>query len=263
VGKKWVNKITEGQKKGKRWQIIKNMINLPTIQILIHIKETLAQYYAKVKEKNYDLLQILDIGFDFHTVCPICGGENCARFIKYYTRGVIDENGTYYKDFPIARYLCERRGGQSEVSHKTFSLLPYQLAPYTKYSVPFIIKMLEVKHIEGLSISKVQDYAANFGKDEILPISSDQLSDFKQLIHDAINKIMSTEHYHEVRKKISLMGSEQERLIAFIEFAQAFECLKTDPLIRGPCGLPYDFYLNEGGYCRNAPFLFGTPSQFR
>jgi hypothetical protein len=239
------------------------MINLPTIQILIHIKETLAQYYAKVKGKNYDLLQILDLGLDFRTCCPICGGENCARFIKYYTRGVIDENGTYYNNFPIARYLCDRRGGQSGVSHKTFSLLPYQLVPYTKHSVPFIIKMLEVKHIEGLSISKLQDYVADFGEDEILSITSDQLSDFKQLIHDAINKIMTTEHYLEVREKISLMGSEQERLITFIEFAQGFECFKIDPQIRGPCGLPYDFYLTEGGYCHNAPFLFGTPSQFR
>jgi hypothetical protein len=239
------------------------MINLPTIQILIHIKETLAQYYTKVKGKNYDLVALLDIGLDFRTCCPICGGKNCARFIEYYTRGVIDENGTYYKDFPIARYLCERRGGKGEISHKTFSLLPYQLVPYTKYSVPFIVKILELKHIEGLSISKLQNYVANFGEDEILSITSDQLSDFKQLIHDAINKIMTTEHYLEVREKISLMGSEQERLITFLEFAQGFECLKIDPQIRGPCGLPYDFYLNEGGYLRNAPFLFGTPSQFK
>jgi hypothetical protein len=77
------------------------MINLPTIQILIHIKETLAQYYAKVKGKNYDLLQMLDIGLDFRTVCPICGGKNCARFIKYYTRGVIDENVHIIRIFPL------------------------------------------------------------------------------------------------------------------------------------------------------------------
>lgn len=106
------------------------MINLPTIQILIYIKETLAQYYKKVKGKNYDLVEILDLGLDFRTRCPICGGKDCARFIKYYTRGVIDENGSYYKAFPIARYVCEAKGSQNVVSHKTFSLLPYQLIPY-------------------------------------------------------------------------------------------------------------------------------------
>lgn len=239
------------------------MINLPTIQILIHMKETLAQYYRKVKGKNYDLVEILDLGLDFRTRCPICGGKDCARFIEYYTRGVIDENGTYYKNFPIARYVCEAKGGQGIGTHKTFSLLPYQLVPYIKYSVPFIIKMLKVKHIEGLSISKLQDHVANFGEDEILPISADQLSDFKELINDAISKILTTECYRELREEVSLMSSEQKRLIAFIEFAKSFECAKVNPRIRGPCGLNYDFYLNEGGYLYNAPFLFGTPSQFR
>jgi hypothetical protein len=241
MGKKWINKITEGQ--GKRGEALAD-----------HQKYDKSANYPNTNTYKRDISSVLHKGQ---------GEKLRARFIKYYTRGVIDENGTYYKNFPIARYLCERRGGQSEVSHKTFSLLPYQLVPYTKHSVPFIMKMLELKHIEGLSISKLQDYVANFGEDEILSITSDQLSDFKQLIHDAINKIMTTEHYLEIREKISLMGSEQERLITFIEFAQGFECFKIDPQIRGPCGLPYDFYLTEGGYFHNAPFLFGTPSQFR
>ncbi len=79
----------------------------------------------------------------------------------------------------------------------------------------------------GLSMSKLQDYVANFGKDEILSITSDQLSDFKQLIHDAINKIMTTEHYQEVREKMSLMGSEQERLITFLEFVQGKDIIEA------------------------------------
>ena len=176
---------------------------------------------------------------------------------------MIDENGTYYKGFPIARYICERKGGRGVVSDKTFSVLPYQLVPYTKYSVPFIIKMLKAKHIEDLSISKLQDLVANFGEDEILAISSDQLYDFKKLIRDAVNKIMATGHYQEFREEVSLMSTEQERVVLFIEFSLCFECFKINPMIRGPCGLHYDFYLNEGGYLRNAPFLFGTPYQFR
>jgi hypothetical protein len=239
------------------------MINLPTIQILINTKKTLAQYYKKIKGKSYDLIEILDLGLDFRMRCPICGGENCARFIEYYTRGVIDENGTYYKAFPIARYVCEAKGNLSIVSHKTFSLLPCQLVPYIKYSIPFIIKMLKVKHADGLSISNLQDYVANWGDNEILSISADQLSDFKDLINDAISKIMATGWYQQLREVVSLTAGERERVIAFIEFSTSFECVKVNPLIRGPCGLNCDFYLNEGGYLHNAPFLFGTPSQFR
>lgn len=134
---------------------------------------------------------------------------------------------------------------------------------WVKYSIPFIIKILKVKHEDGLSISKLQDHVANWGEDKILSISADQLSDFKYFVHDAISKIMATGYYQQLREVVSLKGSEGVRLIAFIEFAKDFECLKVNPRIRGPCGLNYDFYLNEGGYLYNAPFLFGTPSQFR
>jgi hypothetical protein len=250
--------MTESQRKKRRsvGRSSKSMINLPTIQILIYVKETLAQYYAKVKGKNYDLVEILDIGLDFRTRCPICGGEDCARFIEYYTRGVIDENGTYYKAFPIARYVCEAKG-------KTFSLLPHQLIPYIKYSITFIIKMLKARHADGLSISKLQDHVANWGENEILLISADQLSDFRDLVNDAISKILATGYYPRLREKVSLMGNVGGRVIALIEFSKDFECAKVTPQIRGPCGLNYDFYLNEGGYFYNAPFLFGTPSQYR
>jgi hypothetical protein len=74
---------------------------------------------------------------------------------------------------------------------------------------------------------------------------------------------MPKEYYQELREEISFMGSDQERITVFIEFACLFECSRIEPRIRGPCGLHYDFYLNEGGFTLNAPFLFGTPSQYR
>ena len=33
--------------------------------------------------------------------------------------------------------------------------------------------------------------------------------------------------------------------------------------IRGPCEMSYEFYIKNGGYKDNSPFLFGTPSQKR
>jgi hypothetical protein len=244
-------------------RLSKNMINLPTIQIPIYIKETLSKYYQKVKGKSYDIADILDLEIDIHNCCPICGGVGCVRFIGYYYRKMIDEKGTYYKKVPIARYICRGKGGQKIVGHKTFSLLPYQLVPYIRYSIPFIINSLETRYREDLSLSKLQDYLAQFGKDDILPISADQLLFIKNIAMEAVQKIMATGYYKEFEAQGFCSSSDKELLIAFIGFAQNFECGKIDPSIRGPCGLHYDFYLNGGGFYHNAHFLFGTASQFR
>lgn len=143
---------------------------------------------------------------------------------------------------------------------KTFSLLPYQLVPYIKYSIPFILKVLKARHIKGLSIYKIQEYIDSFGGDEYLTIDADQLLRFKQLLMEATNKILATGFYTEAKKLFESTGPEL--LEKFIEFAKNFICSKIDPCIRGPCSLSLDFYLNGGGYINNAYFLFGTPYQF-
>ncbi|MBC8179593.1 hypothetical protein H8E88_00575 [candidate division KSB1 bacterium] len=92
----------------------------------------------------------------------MCGGSHCAKFIGYYHRPVLDENGTYYKAFPIARFLCYRKGDKPIVNHRTFSLFPYQLVPYSKYSIPFIFKVLNKIYINDKSIMEVQSYLSGF-----------------------------------------------------------------------------------------------------
>jgi hypothetical protein len=168
---------------------------------------------------------------------------------------VIDEEGILFQDFPIARYLCRR-------DRKTFSLLPYQLVPYSRYSIPLIIKALEKKHTEGLSIMQLQDYLAGF-KGGMLSISHGEFAWFRRLIIGAVNKIRVNKYYPLFQEETKNKTADADLLIGFIEFAKGFECLKFEPPIRGPCALGYDFYLNGGGYFRDAHFLFGTPSQFR
>ena len=241
---------------------IKNYGNLVFIQINIFTKETLSDYFKKVSRKACDILFLLNVYLCFSECCPLCGGKECAVFIKYYYREVIDEKGTYYKNFPIARYLCRRKGHKSITHHKTFSLLPYQLIPYSKYSIQFIIKTLEARHIKGLSIYKLQEYLDTFSKTTIT-IGAEHLIGFKRLIKNAIDKIMMSQYYQEFEAKVRGEGTEQGLLRSFLEFIQTFECFKIKPSIRGPCALGYDYYLQGGGYFSNAYFLFGTPSQFR
>jgi hypothetical protein len=151
-------------------------------------------------------------------------------------------------------------GGKREVPHRTFSLLPYQLVPYTKYSIPFIIETVKKRHIEGLSLYELQDYLSGFGEGDILSVSATLVLGFQALMTEAIEKIMASGYYQDFEGN---QDTDKGRLISLLIFAEGFECAKSTHPIRGPCGLSYDFYLTGGSYFRNAPFLFGTPSQFR
>lgn len=122
---------------------------------------------------------------------------------------------------------------------------------------------MKARYEDGLSIAKVQDYLANFGKDDILTISVGQLLYFKEIVLEAVHKITASGHYQELEQEIFAKSQDDEIVVAFLKFASTFECHKVEPSIRGPCGFGYDFYLNEGGFLQRAHFLFGTPSQFR
>lgn len=236
--------------------------NLATIQVILFIEETLSNYYKKVKGETCDLFYLLTLYFHFSHCCPLCKGKDCAVFIGYYEREVINEKGTYYKSFPIARYKCRAEEGKRIVDHKTFSLLPYQLVPYSKYSIPFIIKALEARHEEGLSIYKLQEYLDTFYR-EVISIGAEHLLRFKDLMNEALEKIMISPYYQTLKDEVRYESTEEGYFKIFLKFSKKFECHKVDPSIRGPCALGYDFYLTSGGYGNNAHFLFGTASQFR
>jgi len=152
------------------------------------------------------------------------------------------------------------KGGRRQAPHRTFSLLPYQLVPYSKYSIPFIIETVKKRHIEGLSLYELQDYLSSLGEGDILSISTCQVLRFQALITEAVEKIMASGYYQDFEANTD---TEEGLLRGFLVFTECFECVKSTHPIRGPCGLSYDFYLSGGSYFRNAPFLFGTPSQFR
>jgi len=100
---------------------------------------------------------------------------------------VVDEHGTYYKEFPIARYRCYAKG-KRKIPHSTFSLLPHQLIPYTRYSIPFIMKILEELSLPDSAIDAAIDYVAGLGKDDILSISAIKIRILKGLGIEAIER---------------------------------------------------------------------------
>lgn len=240
------------------------MIDCQLVQIILYIRYTLNQYYQKVKfASGSAFLEETGASFQYKERCPLCGGKDCAEYLGCYYRGVTDERGTYYKAFPVFRFKCNGKGGESVVNHRTFSLLPYQLVPYTKYSIPFIINTLKKMTIEDKSIQEILNYWAG-GNEYGTYFDMDQMRirGFKRLLIQTIDKILISGYYEEVTAKFQ-SACENERIKVFIEFSEEFCCYKTEPCVRGPCGVGYDYYLRGNSYTGNSHFLFGTPSQFR
>lgn len=233
-----------------------------TIQLPLLIGYTLREYYSQVRDRDEDVIEVLGLANDFTYICPLCGAMECAQFSGYYYRGVVDEKGTYYKAFPIARYLCNRRGKAFQVKHRTFSLLPYQLVPYSKYSIPFILNALRKVYGEDNSVKGLLDYLAGIKSEEYIDLSVSTFHAFKFFILTTIDKMLAMGFYREIKSQFQ-SPSRGQRVRIFLSFAEHFTCLNISPEIRGPCALGYDYYMQDGGHMRNAHFLFGTPSQFR
>jgi hypothetical protein len=159
------------------------------------------------------------------------------------------------------------------VNHKTFSLLHYHLVPYSKYSLPFIVKVLEARHINGKPLEYIQEYLANItstaanadtaGEDDYMELNVSGIFAFKHLLLAAINKILTSGYYPQLIHELGKSAEETAIIKIFLTFCRDFTSQKHSCLIRGPCAISYDFYITGGFYLKNAYFLFGTPSQFR
>jgi hypothetical protein len=186
-----------------------------------------------------DIFDILEYEKLFGNICLLCGAPDCARFIGFYYRGVVDEKGRYFKYFPVPRFLCQREG-VPVVDHKTFSLLHYHLIPYHKYSIPFMIKVLKSRHIEPRTLEILIKYIADFtatgpvGTDyEYIELTFSRIFAFQDIIKGAINKILVNQYYKDIigrwqRQKV-FNNNVNELIKAFLEFCLEFECHKTTP----------------------------------
>jgi hypothetical protein len=241
--------------------------NLPTIQIIIKVDLTLRQFYQKVKKEYSEISEIIEIVDFFKTQCPICHENDCAYFLGFYYRQVIDEKGKYYPDFPVPRFACRGKGNAQAVNHKTFSLLHYHLVPYSKYSLPLVNHLLRLRHIDGKTVIGIQQYLDHLsGLDDSYyhyMLSDSGILAFKHLFLNAILKILASGYYPQLSAELTKTSQDTVRIKILLDFFLDFMCQKVSPPIRGPCALNYDFYMAGGSYLRNALFLFGTPSQFR
>lgn len=194
---------------------------------------------------------------NFKFYCPLCGGVDCPRFLGTYIRKkVISFQGTCYVNFPIARFRCRQRGRKNP-SHKTFSLLPYELIPYSKYSINFVFQVLTSLYIEGKSQKEVLDFITTLSRGSIC-LESSILPKFKSYIIQGIEKLVISRNFRSFEDYLNVKD-KSSKIISFLSYVKNhYSCS-----IRGPCLLSRDFYIKNGSYKSNSEFLFGTPSQYR
>ena len=96
------------------------------------------------------LAQIARLGLDVYALipdyrdrCPLCSGKGCAVRHGLYRRRVVDRRGCVFEDFPIPRFKCRGKGPVRSRAI-TFSVLPAELLPRRKVSLPLVASILSV-----------------------------------------------------------------------------------------------------------------------
>lgn len=225
-----------------------------------HIKVSLQEYYLLFRSGNWELP-------DFSDKCLLCGAAGCAKYHGYYERSAIcPQSGFHVRDLPVGRFLCRDIGIRKKCDHVTFSLLPLVLVPYRQLTLKFMILALWLRLSGKLSLFTAMDAIekelVNFEEDiaEFLSIAA-QL-EWERLIKAAFSRFVMSKLWHQ--EGFSIVENVCERgLLSFLKMALEYRSRQSDPPIRGPDGLAWDFYQLNGGGEQLAPFLFGTASQHR
>lgn len=202
---------------------------------------------------------------DFSNCCPLCHGKGCAVRIGFYCRQKVIINKKTYRDFPISRWMCQKKG-PIKSAHRTFSLLPYQLTPYHQHDLNTILETMQFKSNPGHSLKDTKDFVSVQGIGTDIPLENSQIHDFQSIFSQTFVKLIATP---EIKQKIidsKLFSSDNpvQTVIHFINRYQSpiasFCSSETSNIER----LALDFFFHyQGGDYFKRDFLLGTPSQKR
>lgn len=219
------------------------------IQIIYSIS-SLSTYCENVKEKIW--------GFpSFRECCPICHGQNCAVRIGFYYRRVTDIFSKESFTIPIARFKCNQLN-TPRIKDRTFSLLPDSLIPYYSITIDTLMFIVMLKftqsktNIDILDILYEKFYSISFNITEI------SLERYYHLFHQACLKL---KWFFTNHKNHSPPDFHHRSNFQIARFINTFSYSSEDESYSGPIGLSDFNYIREGGYVKNARFLFGTPYQ--
>lgn len=194
--------------------------------------------------------------------CPLCGAEECATFLQFYVRVRVYFGDTVYVNVKIARFLCNRLNPDVPLkTHRTFSLLPSPLIPYSPYALDVVLTMATTlsEHAENV----YQTSYALASRYEHLNPDAVTLSRIKHRLDEAKGKLEQlSQAFRFPPVRHGDRGWNGGELSAFLTFVNNYHS-SILPAASGACALSYDWFYR---FQQDLPFmqrdfLFGTPSQ--
>lgn len=194
--------------------------------------------------------------------CPLCGAEGCATFLQFYVRVRVYFGDTVYVNVKIARFLCNRLNPNVPAgTHRTFSLLPYPLVPYSQYALDAALAMTTTLS-EHTDNAYQASYAVASQYEHLSPEPA-TLVRIKIRMDEAQSKLKRfLRAFPSVRRDGPCWNGR--KLSDFLAFANNYHS-RLLPAVTGVCALSYDwFYLIQQALpYMHRDFLFGTSSQKR
>jgi hypothetical protein len=177
-------------------------------------------------------------------------------FLGFYVRKQIYWFDVLFKNKPIIRFICKRLNPILPGTHRTFSLLPCPLIPYSQYSIPsalVIAEALAANNGNANQTVKMLDRE----KEEMNPNLS-TIVRIGGLVHKAIEKLdrLSQDIKENIGWRIDPSMSYRDVLSTFTSLINNYQNRKASDLA-------YDYFAlfqKDVPYMQRE-FLFGTPSQ--
>ncbi len=201
--------------------------HLPTtiLQVQYPVAVTLSRYAELVSRGQWSFPS-------YSQECPICGAHDCAIRCGYYRRQVIVVFAVI--EILVARYRCRRKGRAAKGAHLTFSLLPQEVHPYSRYSSTAGYAVVKETLRRSLTTT-LMAFAASLGN---LGIST--IYRMLQSFRSAVSRLVEAGWLEQI-------PADWRRPLV----------VKADAYADGILGIKQEFYVRQ---CR---FLLGTPSQLR
>lgn len=168
-----------------------------------------------------------------------------------------------YEHVKIARFICNRLNSDVPLgTHRTFSLLPSPLVPYSPYALELVLAIAStLSEHAGNAYQTSYTLASQY---EHLSPDPATLNRIEHRLEEAIRKLAQRPQAFPSRMRDCALRWNGGKLSDFIAFVNNYHS-PILPEASGACALSYDwFYLVQQDLpYMQRDFLFGTPSQKR
>jgi hypothetical protein len=186
--------------------------------------------------------------------------------LQFYTRATVYFGDVVYNDVPIGRFLCSRRNPDVPAgTHRTFSLLPYPLVPYSPYALNTMLTLAAA--LGAHADNAYQTSQTLTTTHEHLNPDPPTLGRIKSRLLEALHKLkrLPEKFQQLLNSNNSSDRRTMETLADFITLLVSYSSPARGIGVSGACGLSYDwFYVFQAALpYMQRDFLIGTPSQKR